>query len=149
MSPFNLNCYFINTIGSYFLDINVSLPCSVIQAKDKPFKSHFMCIFLLSISVGEEFCRRLVNSSLGTSRGSMAGRTPRGRSAIPTVLIHLGEGSQRKDRRARPTQRRGRNTGKRTRLSDSTRNERTYGKATERERFLAKKEMKMTEQCPC
>lgn len=89
-----------------------------------------------------------MNSSLVTSRGSMAGRTPRGWPAIPLVPIHLGEG-QRKDRRARLLLRRGRSTGKRTELSDSMRKERTSEKMTESERFLAKGEMKMTEECPC
>lgn len=36
MSHIYQNYYFMNTIRSYFLDIGVSLPRSVLQIKDKP-----------------------------------------------------------------------------------------------------------------
>lgn len=72
MSHTYQNDYFMNTISSYFLDVSISLKktslffsilklCLLMTCK-----SHFMCIFFLLFSVGAEFCRRLVNSSLGT-----------------------------------------------------------------------------------
>lgn len=110
---------------------------------------HFSSFFSLYISPGEGVCKRSVNSSLGTSRGSTAGRTLKGCSVIPIVLIHLGEDSQRKDRRVQLIQRRGRSTGKRIQLSGSMKKERKGEKKIENEQFLGGEEMKKTEGCPC
>lgn len=105
--------------------------------------------FSVCISLGGGGCKRSVNSSLGTSRGSTAGRIPRGCSVIPTVLIHLGEDSQRKDRKAQLIQRRGRSTGKRRYLSGFMKNERKGEKRKESEQLLGGEEMKKTKGCPC
>lgn len=42
MSHISQNYYFVNTIRSYFLDVSVSLPRSVIQIKDKPVPFQFV-----------------------------------------------------------------------------------------------------------
>lgn len=79
----------------------------------------------------------------------MAGRTPRGCSVIPTVLIHHGEDRQRKDPRALLIQRKGRSTGKKRQLSDSMKKEKKGEKRKESEQFLGGEEMKRTEGFPC